>query len=195
MAAVKLLNQVAVPKVPISYSYPLGASVTTEGTNFSVFSASAKAMQIVLFDHPDDPDPAQTITLDPVRDRTSHYWHIFLPGIKRGQLYGYRADGPCDPAAGQRFDREKVLLDPYGKSVSIGKNYNRAAACKAGDNAGVSMKSVVADLSVFDWDGDRPVHRPFRDTVIYEMHVGGLTGTRSTRVPSSCFTRQSIQVN
>jgi glycogen operon protein len=167
--------------VPVSCPYPLGASVTPEGTNFSVFSASAKGMQIVLFDHPDDPGPARTITLDPVRDRTSHYWHIFLSGIKHGQLYGYRADGPCDPAAGQRFDCEKVLLDPYGKSVSIGDSYSRAAACKPGDNAAVSMKSVVADLSVFDWEDDRPIHRLFRDTVIYEMHVGGLT-----RHPSSC---------
>jgi isoamylase len=76
----------AASEEPISCPYPLGASVTPEGTNFSVFSASAKGMQIVLFDHPDDPGPAQTITLDPVRDRTSHYWHIFLPGINRGQL-------------------------------------------------------------------------------------------------------------
>ena len=152
--------------------------MTPEGTNFSIFSASAKAMQIVLFDHPDDPGPAQTITLDPVRDRTSHYWHIFLPGTKRGQLYGYRADGPCDPSAGQRFDREKVLLDPYGRSVSIGENYSRGAACKPGDNAAASMKSVVVDLSLFDWEGDRPIHRLFRDTVIYEMHVAGLRATR-----------------
>ena len=164
----------------VSCPYPLGASVTPEGTNFSVFSASAKGMQIVLFDHPDDPRPARTINLDPVRDRTSHYWHIFLPGIKRGQLYGYRADGPFDPASGQRFDREKVLLDPYGKSVSIGDNYSRVGACNAGDNAATSMKSVVTDLSLFDWEGDRPIRRLFRNTVIYEMHVGGLT-----RHPSS----------
>ncbi len=176
----KSLNHDVAPETSISCPYPLGASVTPAGTNFSVFSASAKGMQIVLFDHPDDPRPAQTITLDPVRDRTSHYWHIFLPGIRPGQLYGYRADGPCDSAAGHRFDCEKVLLDPYGKSVSIGHNYSRSAACKPGDNAGASMKSVVVDLSVFDWEGDRPIHRLFRDTVIYEMHVGGLT-----RHPSS----------
>jgi glycogen operon protein len=72
MAAVKSLNQDAAFEAPISCPYPLGASVTPEGTNFSVFSASAKGMQIVLFDHPDDSGPAQTITLDPVRDRTSH---------------------------------------------------------------------------------------------------------------------------
>ena len=94
---------------------------------------------------------------------------------KPGQLYGYRVDGPDDPLAGHRFDRHKVLLDPYGKSVCVGQNYGRAAACKPGDNAATSMKSVVADLSAFDWEGDRPLKRPFRRTVIYEMHVAGFT--------------------
>ena len=136
--------------VPVSCPYPLGASVTPEGTNFSIFSASAEGMQLVLFDHPDAPRPAQTITLDPVRNRTSHYWHTFLPGIKCGQLYGYRADGPCDPAAGQRFDREKVLLDPYGKSVSIGDNYSRAAACKAGDKGATARTAAKRPARNFE---------------------------------------------
>src|SRR5665811_2053765 len=125
--------------------YPLGATIVSGGVNFSIFSASARGMQLVLFDRPDDRVATRTITLDPVRNRTSHYWHIFLPGIKPGQLYGYRADGPFDPAAGQRFDAQKVLIDPYGKCVSVGNSYSRVAASKPGDNASTSMKSVVAD--------------------------------------------------
>ena len=164
---------------------PLGATICSDGTNFSIFSASASGMQLVLFDHIDDPVPTRTVTLDPVRNRTSHYWHIFLPGIRPGQLYGYRADGPRDPAAGQRFDSEKVLLDPYGKGVSVGRNYSRAAACIPGDNASTSMKSVVADLSLFDWEGDKPLNRAFRDTVIYEMHVAGFTRHPSSSVSSA----------
>jgi isoamylase len=163
--------------------YPLGATVGPGGTNFSIFSASACGMQLVFFDHPDDHAAARTVTFDPVLNRTSHYWHIFLPEIKSGQLYGYRADGPRDPAAGQRFDTQKVLIDPYGKGVSVGRNYSRAAASAPGDNAAACMKSVVADLSLFDWEGDRPVNRLFRDTVIYEMHVAGFT-----RHPSSGVT-------
>jgi len=161
---------------------PLGATVCDGGTNFSIFSASASGMQLVLFDHADDRVAARTVTLDPVRNRTSHYWHIFLPGIQPGQLYGYRADGPRDPAAGQRFDPQKVLLDPYGKAVSVGKNYSRAEACRPGDNAATSMKSVVADLSLFDWQDDKPINRLYRDTVIYEMHVAGFTGDPSSGV-------------
>ena len=129
----------------VSHPYPLGPTLTPEGTNFSVFSANATGMEIVFFDHTDDPQPSRVIALDPVLHRTSHYWHIFVPGIKPGQLYGYRGDGPADPAAGHRFDRHKVLLDPYGKSVFVGPNYDRAAASRPGDNAATSMKSVVAD--------------------------------------------------
>ena len=106
---------------------------------------------------------------------TSHYWHIFVPGIEAGQLYGYRVDGPGDASGGNRFDCQKVLIDPYGKSVSVGQHYERSAASHPGDNAATSMKSVVADLSIFDWEGDRPLKHSFRTTVIYEMHVAGFT--------------------
>ncbi len=162
-------------KNAVSYSFPLGPTVTPEGTNFSVFSSSATRIEIVLFDHADDLQPARVVALDPVLDRTSHYWHIFVPGIRPGQLYGYRAYGPDDPSSGQRFDSNKILIDPYGKSISAGPAYSRAAACKPGDNAASSMKSVVADLNAFDWEGDRPLNRPFHRTVIYEMHVAGFT--------------------
>ena len=174
------LHNPAAAKLKVTHPYPLGPTIIPEGTNFSVFSASATGMEIVLFDHADDPQPSRIIPLDPVLHRTSHYWHIFVPGIKPGQLYGYHADGPSDPKSGQRFDKQKVLLDPYGKSVSVGQHYDRGAACKAGDNSATSMKSVVADLSTFDWEGDRPLYRPFRRSVIYEMHVAGFT-----RHPSS----------
>jgi glycogen operon protein len=120
-----------------------------------------------------------------VLNRTSHYWHVFVPGIKPGQLYGYRADGPFDPAAGQRFDAQKVLIDPYGKAVSVGRNYSRVAASISGDNASTSMKSVVADLSLFDWEDDKPINRLFRDTVIYEMHVAGFTRHPSSGVAAA----------
>jgi len=164
----------------VSHPYPLGPTVTPEGTNFSVFSSNATGMEIVLFDHADAAQPSRVIQLDPLLHRTSHYWHIFVPGIKGGQLYGYRANGPEDPSGGQRFDCHKILLDPYGKAVSIGPHYSRAAASRPGDNAATSMKSVVADLSVFDWEDDKPINRSFRSTVIYEMHVAGFT-----RHPSS----------
>jgi glycogen operon protein len=142
-------------------------------------------MQLLLFGHVDDGIAARAVTLDPALNRTSHYWHIFLPGITTGQLYGYRASGPFDPSGGQRFDPQKVLIDPYGKGVAVGRNYSRAAACAPGDNAATSMKSVVADLSLFDWEDDKPINRLFRDTVIYEMHVAGFTRHPSSGVAAA----------
>ncbi|MEO6965744.1 MAG: glycogen debranching protein GlgX [Acidobacteriaceae bacterium] len=169
------LHELHAQEEQVGYSYPLGPTVTPDGTNFSVFSTNATGMEIVFFEDADALQPTRVVRLDPTLHRTFHYWHIFLPGIKSGQLYGYRADGPNNPAAGHRFDRHKVLLDPYGKSVFVGPHYSRAAASVPGDNAATSMKSVVADLSVFDWEGDMPLNRPFHKTVIYEMHVAGFT--------------------
>ncbi len=113
-------------------------------------------------------------------NRTYHYWHVFVPGLRPGQLYGYRVEGPSDPANGLRFDRDKVLLDPYGRGVAVPNGYGREAAKRAGDNAATAMKSVVVDPVAYDWEGDAPLCRPSAHTVIYEMHVGGFT-----RHPSS----------
>ena len=158
-----------------SQTYPLGSTLTPHGVNFSVFSAHATDVEIVFFDHVDAQQPCRVVKLSPAINRTCHYWHIFVPGMVAGQLYGYRVDGPHEAGDGNRFDPNKVLLDPYGKSVSVGRNYSRSDASHPGDNAGTSMKSVVADLRTFDWQGDRPPKHPFRATVIYEMHVDGFT--------------------
>jgi glycogen operon protein len=154
---------------------PIGATVVEGGVNFSVFSRRARGMELLLFDAVDDARPARVVRLDPATNRAYHYWHVFLPGMKAGQIYGYRAIGPSDPASGLRFDPAKVLLDPYGRGVVVPKNYDREAARRAGDNAAVAMKSVVVDPSAYDWEGDAPLHRPSARTIVYEMHVRGFT--------------------
>jgi glycogen operon protein len=103
-----------------------------------------------------------------------------MNGLKSGQVYAYRADGPFEPGEGMRFDKQKLLLDPYGRCVAVPESYDRNAAALPGDNAAVAMRSVVVDLSAYDWEGDVALKRPFPQTVIYEMHVGGFT-----RHPSS----------
>lgn len=154
--------------------YPLGASVTATGVNFSVFSYHATRAELLLFDTEDATQPSRTVDLVPGTNRTSHYWHVHLPGIKAGQLYGYRMSGPYAPDLGHRFDPEKLLLDPYARAISS-KHYQRDAAAKPGNNVGVAAKCVVADLRSYDWEGDLPLHHPFSSTVIYEVHVGGFT--------------------
>src|SRR5581483_4777132 len=159
----------------IGTSAPLGARDTADGVNFSVFSKSATAVDLLLFDHVDDATPSRVIDVSPVANRTYHYWHVFVPGLKAGQIYGFRAHGPFEPSKGNRFDSGKVLLDPYGRGVVVPNGYNRAAAHDKGDNAATAMKSVVVDLDAYDWEGDRPLHRPSSQTIVYEMHVGGFT--------------------
>jgi glycogen operon protein len=100
---------------------------------------------------------------------------VFVPDLGAGQIYGFRAAGPVDPANGHRFDPQKVLLDPYGRAVVVPKGYDREAARRRGDNAATAMKSVVVDPSAYDWEGDRHPRTPSSRTVIYEMHVRGFT--------------------
>ncbi len=163
-----------------SQSSPLGATVYEDGVNFSVFSRTATGVDLLFFDHEDNDKPARIIQIDPWADRTYHYWHVFVPGIRAGQLYGYRVRGPYEPEKGTRFDPAKVLLDPYGRGVVVPKNYRRDAASREGDNAAAAMKSVVVDTRKYNWEGDRPIKRPSSRTIIYEMHVRGFT-----RHPSS----------
>ncbi len=134
-------------------SSPLGATPGRGGVNFSVFSKYATAVELLLFDHVDDPRAARVIRIDPA-SRTYHYWHVFVPGVIAGQIYGYRAAGPWDPANGMRFDPSKVLLDPYGRGVAVPNGYGRDAAGQPGDNAATAMKSVVIDSAGYDWEGD-----------------------------------------
>jgi isoamylase len=164
-------------------SNPLGATVYRGGVNFSVFSKNCDSMELLLFDDVDAAKPSGVITLDPARNKTCHYWHVFVPGLKPGQIYGFRARGPSDPRRGLRFDPEKVLLDPYGKAVAVPDGYSRIAASRAGDNTATAMKSVVCDPSAYDWEGDLPLKQPFAGTVIYEMHVGGFTRHPNSGVP------------
>jgi glycogen operon protein len=157
------------------HSTPIGATVMPEGVNFSLFSRRATSVELCLFDHAEDARPRRVIRLDPRINRTYYYWHVFVPGLRAGQLYGYRVDGPQEPERGWRFDSEKLLLDPYGRAVAVPKDFRRAAAAQPGDNTAQAMKSVVTDVSAYDWEDDAPPRRAFARTVIYELHVAGFT--------------------
>jgi isoamylase len=166
----------------MSAASPLGATVRPDGVNFSLFSRSASGVELLFFDRDDDAVPARVIRIDPATNRTYHYWHAFVPGVRAGQLYGYRVLGPSEPANGLRSDPTKVLLDPYGRGVVVPKGYSRAAAALAGDNAATAMKSVVVDPQTYDWEGDAPLQRPSSRTIIYEMHLRGFTRHPSSKV-------------
>ena len=164
-------------------SSPPGATVCDSGVNFSVFSRSATGVELLFFDREDDARPARLIRIDPSDNRTYHYWHVFVPGVQAGQIYGYRVEGPYDPAKGMRFDPAKILLDPYGRGVVVPKRYSRDAARREGDNTATAMKSVVVDPHTYDWEGDMPLKRPSSRSIVYEMHVRGFTRHPSSGVP------------
>ena len=162
---------------------PLGATLVPGGVNFSLYSREASRIELLFFDGEQDERPARVVSLDPVIHRTYHYWHVFVPGLRVGQLYGYRIQGPFDPSKGMWFDPSKVLLDPYGRGVAVPKNYSREAAQEEGDNASTAMKSVVLDPRIYDWGGDTPLRRPSSQTIVYEMHVKGFTRHPNSGVP------------
>jgi glycogen operon protein len=150
--------------------------------NFSVLAKQATAVELLLFDGVDDARPAHAVRLDPSAHRTQDYWHVFVPELTAGQIYGYRVSGPWDPHNGLRFDSAKVLLDPYGRGVVVPNGYDRAAACQRRREPPAPMKSVVVDVHDYDWEGDAPLRRPSARTIVYEMHVRGFTRSPSSGV-------------
>jgi len=167
------------PLPPLQFSYPLpygavlheGAGRRNGGVQFVVYSHSATALRVLLYDAPNDREPAEIISLEPDKDRWGDIWSIFVPGLRPGQLYHLQADGPFDPERGHRFDGRARLVDPYAKALS--GDYLRAA-----DGTLVPPKCVVID-DAFDWQGDRHLCRELADTVIYELHVRGFTAAGS----------------
>lgn len=166
-------------------SHPIGSDIQNEGINFCLYSRFATKVELLLFDHCDDEEPAEAIAFDPSVNKTYHYWHMFVPGLKAGQLYGYRIHGPFDLDRGMRHDPSKVLLDPYAHGVAFPAKYDRGRWIAYGESPGPMMKSVVTDLSDYDWEGDEPLRLPFSQTVIYEMHVAGFTKNPNSGVASA----------
>ncbi len=164
-----------------------GAHQQGSGVNFVLFSRHATGVRLEFYQNPDDSSPSRIIDLDPVRHRTGDVWHVWVRGIPRGQLYGYRIDGPYLPEEGHRFNPHKLLLDPYARAIAGVKDWDLLAA------RGYDSSSGLADLSFstvddggttpkciftedfFDWEMDSPPKHSASDTVIYETHVCGFT--------------------
>ena len=163
--------------------YPLGASWDGEGVNFALFSEHADAVTLQLYDDPRSGTPSTVISLT---ETTDQVWHVYLPDVRPGALYGYKVDGPYQPSAGDRFNSNKLLIDPYAKAVSgpidwsddlFGYTVGDPAedlSFDPRDSASALPKAVVIDPS-FTWQDDRPPRTPWNRTVIYETHVRGMT--------------------
>jgi isoamylase len=162
---------------------PLGATWTGTGVNFALFSEHATAVDLCLFDAASSTKESARIALP---EQTDLIWHGFLPGVRPGQLYGYRVHGPYEPHRGHRFNPHKVVLDPYAKAIGRAPlATDRMYGYRDGgrhpddlpddrDNAATCALAAVLDPA-FDWRGDRSPWTPWRETVIYELHVKGFT--------------------
>ncbi|HET8549294.1 MAG TPA: glycogen debranching protein GlgX [Bryobacteraceae bacterium] len=165
-------------------SYPQGAAWDGVGCNFAVYSDNAEAVDLCLFGNRDEPE-SETYRLTEV---SGNVWHIYLSGIKPGQLYGYRVHGPYEPDRGLRFNPAKLLIDPYARAIAGKVNWDAPVfgyrlgdpaadlACDENDSAWGMPRSVVT-TSHFEWENDRPPLTPLNESVIYEVHVKGFTAT------------------
>lgn len=161
------------PVQMFGYHIPYGATIRGNGVHFSVFSRSAQSMKLLLYQSPEDIDPSDIILLNRDLNRWGDIWSIFIPQIKEGALYHFQADGPNDHQRGLRFNKNARLLDPYARAYS--GEYLR-------DENGllVPPKCVVINEH-YDWRGDRHLRIPMSESIIYEMHIGGFTRSKTSR--------------
>ncbi|HET9487956.1 MAG TPA: glycogen debranching protein GlgX, partial [Chryseosolibacter sp.] len=173
------MSIVKYPGIP----YPLGATWDGEGVNFALFAENATGVELCLFDQ--QMGATQSV-LVPMTERTHQIFHAYLPGIKPGQLYGYRVHGPYDPSNGHRFNPAKLLIDPYAKAIAgtiewddslfgyeVG-NADEDLKMSHTDSAPFIPKCIVIDEQ-FDWQGDKAPKIPYHQSIIYEAHVRGFT--------------------
>ena len=163
--------------------YPLGATWDGAGVNFALFADNATGVELCLYDN----TAAQTeIARILLTERNHHVWHVYVPGLKPGQLYGYRLHGPYEPENGHRFNANKLLIDPYAKAISgtmkwhdslFGYEMGHPAkdlSFSSADSAPYLPKSVVVDHN-FDWENDQLPRTPYYKSIIYEAHAKGFT--------------------
>jgi glycogen operon protein len=170
-------------KTWLGYPYPLGATWLGNGVNFALFSQHATSVDLCLFDSMEAREENVRI---PVTEHTDQVWHIFLPEVRPGQIYGYRVSGPYEPDIGMRFNSSKLLLDPYAKAIAGrvewgDEMFGYVVGGEAEDltrdfrdDAWGMPKAVVID-NAFNWRGDRKIGRPLAESIIYEVHVKGFT--------------------
>ncbi len=161
--------------------FPPGATAGDAGVNFSVFSRSATRAWLQLYRGDSDPRPFAVFELDPDRNRTFFFWHVFVEGLAAGCWYTWRMDGPRDTSqTGCMFDQAVELLDPRAREVGMATwDRERAVAERRG---AIAVRARVLPADDYDWECDRPLQRPAEDSVIYELHVGGFTRHPSSQV-------------
>ncbi len=183
----RLLELCEVQAVRSGAPFPLGAHPRGNGVNFAIFSRHATGVRLDIFDRPEDSAAVRSVILDAARNKTGDIWHVWLDGIRPGQLYGFRIAGPYAPHDGHRYNPNKLLLDPFARAIvglaardaRFAAGYDPASPEKDlsfsdVDNGGSAAKCAIP-YEDFDWRGDQPLRLPWTETVICELHVRGYT--------------------
>ncbi len=165
------------PNLQFTYTPPFGPIVQETGVQFSVFSRSATAMRLLLYNKVTDREPAEIIEFDRDSDRWGDVWSLHVAGLQHGQLYHLQASGPWDPDNGHRFDSTARLIDPYTQAL--------AGEFMKSDDGVIRPPKCVVIKDSFDWDGDRHIRRDISESVIYEMHVRGFTKSKTAKVDAN----------
>jgi isoamylase len=156
-----------------AYQPPFGSTVQSSSVQFSVFSRSATAMRLLLYNNVKDREPAEIIEFDRDTDRWGDVWSLNVHGLSKGQLYHFQADGPYNPDKGQLFNSKARLIDPYAQALA-----GEFQSCPDGI---IRPPKCVVMSDDFDWEGDRHIRRDMSESVIYEMHVRGFTKSRTSK--------------
>lgn len=162
--------------------FPLGTDFRDGGINFSVFSSDASEMELLLFDSRESTEPFQRIKLKKKENCDFGFWNIFVEGLKSGVYYAYKSYNPCNIGINKNINN-KVLLDPYAKGIDTYLwDYKDALITSDKDNTATSMRGCVIDVSDYRWENIKKPNIPFKETIIYEMNVKGLTYSISSGV-------------
>ncbi len=164
-----------IPHAPVPVPY--GAHVVEHGVHFTIFSRHATRVWLMIFNGPEDEQPAEEFELHPDRDRLGDLWHLHVPTARPGQYYVYRMDGPRDAEAGHAYDPEQWLLDPYALAVTGQARWGDAEGIEPGRliQGGRWFPKGIILKDDFDWTGDRTLRVPLNESVIYEASVRGYT--------------------
>ncbi|MGI8761172.1 MAG: glycogen debranching protein GlgX [Jatrophihabitantaceae bacterium] len=152
--------------------FPLGAHWDGEGTNFALWTTTATAVDVCLLGTGTRTESEIRV---PLEDHTYHVWHGYLPGVGPGQRYGFRVDGPYDPSRGLFHNRNKLLLDPYGRAIEGDLSDHRAVYPTNDEDSAPHVPRSVLLHDAFPWGDDHRPNVPWDATVIYELHVRGFT--------------------
>lgn len=173
-------------KYKVSRGKPIyGVTFQKTGVNFGIFSKHAKSIKLHLYKNFDDIKPFAVIDFNPKVNKTGDIWHIFVEDLAANTYYAYKVEGPFDITKGHRFDKTRLLIDPYAKAISGHYNFEESEGHSNGEcklNYSQEIKGIIIDDTSYDWEEDEHPRTQLQDSIIYEMHISLFTMNPNSKV-------------